>query len=118
MGDLSLLHSPGEWKPEPQPEPQPTSAEPEPELQPQNELRKVHSASKPPTLRTEAWFKSFVAQTVKALEESFRLGASRVILVGIKGDIHRGQFTLREWPELMAMVQEAVQQGMVRGASW
>ena len=76
-------------------EPEPA---PEPELQPQSELRKVHSAGKPPTLRREAWFKSFVAQTVKALEESFRLGASRVILVGIKGDIHRGQFTLREWP--------------------
>ena len=41
-----------------------------------------------------------------------------MILAGIKGDLQLGKFTLREWPEMTALVQQAMERGMVKGATW
>ena len=65
-----------------------------------------------------AWFKAFVSQTVKALEESFSHGAERVIVTGIKGDIQKGEFTLKEWPEMLSYVQKGIAASKVKGATW
>ena len=64
------------------------------------------------------WFKAFVSQTVKALEECFRHGAERVVVTGIKGDIQKGEFTLKEWPEMLSYVQKGVAASKVKGATW
>ena len=40
------------------------------------------------------WFETYVAQTVKAIEEAFRYKAKRTILIGIKGDSGEGKSTL------------------------
>ena len=88
---------------------EPSSAQYEPEL---------HSGGGTESLLGDLWFKTYVAQTVKGVEESFRLGATRVIVAGIKGDIEKGKFTLAEWPQLQDKIQEAVAKGMVKGATW
>ena len=64
------------------------------------------------------WFQAFVSQTVKALEECFRHGAERVIVTGIKGDIKKGEFTLKEWPEMLSYVQKGIAASKVKGATW
>ena len=64
------------------------------------------------------WFQAFVSQTVKALEECFRHGAERVIVTGIKGDIQKGEFTLKEWPEMLSYVQKGIAASKVKGATW
>eukprot|EP01048_Picozoa_sp_COSAG05_P002469 COSAG05_NODE_102_length_19076_cov_21.766612_1_plen_1053_part_10 len=78
----------------------------------------VSAAPAASSLGKENWFQSFVAQTVKALEEAFRHGADRVIIAGIKGDLQKGQFTLKEWPEMLGYVQKAIEGGRVKGATW
>jgi hypothetical protein len=88
---------------EPEPEPHQDSERLRPEA---TRRQKPHPKDGISSLSAEPWFKSFVAQTVKAVEEAFRLGAVRVILAGIKGDITRGQFTLREWPAMLSLVQQ------------
>lgn len=84
--------------------------------------RLVRAVSEPGSTATsvlhESWFQSFVMQTIKGLEESFRQGAERVIIAGIKGDLQLGKYTLAEWPELLSKIQEAVESGRVKGASW
>ena len=73
-----------EPKPEPEPEPEP-QPQPQPEPEPESAgLSRQHSGAEKLSLSGEAWFQSWVAQTVKAVEESFRQGATRVILAGIK----------------------------------
>ena len=52
----------------------------------------------------------------QAVEESFRQGATRVILAGIKGDLKRGKFTLKEWPQMLSLLQTAMETGKVKGA--
>ena len=64
------------------------------------------------------WFKAFVSQTVKALEESFRHGAELVVVTGIKGDIQKGEFTLKEWPEMLSYVQKGIAASKVKGSTW
>ena len=64
------------------------------------------------------WFESYVAQTVKSIEEAFRFKAKRIILTGIKGDIQKGKFTLLEWPKMIQIIQEAIEHEKIKGASW
>ena len=64
------------------------------------------------------WFEAYVAQTVKAIEEAFRYNAKRIILAGIKGDIKKGKFTLLEWPKMVKIIQEAVENDRIKGATW
>lgn len=64
------------------------------------------------------WFEAYVAQTVKAIEEAFRYKAKRIILTGIKGDIKKGKFTLLEWPKMIELIQEAVENNKIKGATW
>eukprot|EP01046_Picozoa_sp_COSAG06_P035393 COSAG06_NODE_3800_length_4892_cov_4.694763_2_plen_1138_part_01 len=104
---------------EPEPEAESLVAPFQPEPEPATGLEaEPHSGGSHPTLSGEAWFKSWVAQTVKAVEEAFRQGATRVILGGIKGDIHKGVFTKREWPEMLSLVQRAIEEDKVKGATW
>ena len=64
------------------------------------------------------WFESYVAQTVKVIEEAFRYSAKRIILAGVKGDIKKGKFTLSEWPKMIQIIQEAVEHDRIKGATW
>ncbi len=64
------------------------------------------------------WFEAYVAQTVKAIEEAFRYKAKRIILTGIKGDIKKGKFTLLEWPKMIEIIQEAIENNKIQGATW
>tara|TARA_Y100000817_G_C16838154_1_gene536744 strand:- start:35 stop:589 length:555 start_codon:yes stop_codon:yes gene_type:complete len=64
------------------------------------------------------WFESYVAQTVKVIEEAFRYNAKRIILAGVKGDIKKGKFTLSEWPKMVQTIQEAVEHDRIKGATW
>tara|TARA_Y100000389_G_scaffold184951_1_gene203862 strand:- start:870 stop:1415 length:546 start_codon:yes stop_codon:yes gene_type:complete len=64
------------------------------------------------------WFEAYVAQTVKAIEEAFRYKAKRIILTGIKGDIKKGKFTLLEWPKMIEIIQEAIENDKIKGATW
>ncbi len=64
------------------------------------------------------WFEAYVAQTVKAIEEAFRYKAKRIILTGIKGDIKKGKFTLLEWPKMIELIQEAIENKKIEGATW
>ena len=64
------------------------------------------------------WFESYVAQTVKVIEEAFRYSAKRIILAGVKGDIKKGKFTLSEWPKMIKIIQEAVEHDRIKGATW
>jgi len=64
------------------------------------------------------WFEAYVAQTVKAIEEAFRYKAKRTILTGIKGDIEKGKFTLLEWPKMIELIQSAIENNKIKGATW
>lgn len=64
------------------------------------------------------WFSGYVSQTVRHIETCFTKGAQLVQLVAIMGDIHMGQFTLKEWPALNQAIENGMASGQIHGATW